>query len=56
MVDDDDAVAGQVHVELQALGAERQAAVEGRHRILGRERAPAAMREHLRPASAEERM
>ena len=56
VVDDDDAIAREVNVELQTLGAERQAAVEGRDRILRREHAPASMREHLRPATAEERM
>jgi hypothetical protein len=56
VVNHDHSVAGQVHVELQALGPERQAAIEGRHRVLGRERTPAAVREHPRPASVEERM
>ena len=49
VMDDDDAVARQVHVELEAVGAERQAVVERRDRVLGRQRAAAAMREDERP-------
>ncbi len=56
MMNDDDAVAGQVYVELQAVRAERQTALEGRCCILRRERAAASMREDQRPASREERM
>ena len=48
-MDDDDAVAREVHVELEAVGAERQAVVECGHRVLRRQRAAAAMGEHQRP-------
>ena len=48
VVDDDHAVARQVDVELEPVGAERQAVIEGREGVLGRERAPAAVREHQR--------
>ena len=53
VVHDDDAVARQVHVELEPIGAERQAVVERGDRVLRRERAAAAMREHQRPRRAE---
>ena len=56
LTNDDDAVAGQVYVELQAVRTERQTALEGRCCILRRERAAASMREDQRPASREERM
>ena len=56
MVDDDDAIGREVDVELQTPGAQGEAVVEGRDRILGRERAPASMREDLRPARVKERM
>ena len=55
MVDDDDAVARQVHVELDAVGAEREAVGERGQRVLRRERASAAMREHQRAANDDEK-
>ena len=39
-MDDDDAVAREVHVELEAVGAERQAVVERRERVFWGESAP----------------
>src|SRR5438477_449724 len=54
VVNDDDAIGREVDVKLQTLGAEGQAAVEGRDGILRRERAPASMGEYLRPVSAED--
>ena len=50
---DDDAVARQVHVELEAVGAERQAVVERRDRVLRPQRGAAAMREDERPLPGE---
>ena len=49
VMDDDDAVAREVHVELEAVGAERQAVVERRERVFRGERAAASMREDERP-------
>ena len=46
---DDDAVAREMDIQLEAVGAERKAVVEGRTGVLGRERAPAAVREDQRP-------
>ena len=48
VMDDDDAVAGQMHVELETVGAERQAVVECGDGVFGRQRAAASMREHQR--------
>ena len=56
MVDDDDGVAREVDVELEAVGAEGRRVVEGGHRVLARERAAAAMREHQRPQRRKERV
>ena len=56
VVNDDDAVAREVHVELEAVGAEREAVVERRDRVLRRQRAAAAMREHERTRDGEEGM
>ena len=56
MMDDDHAVARQVDVELESVGPEREPVVERRNRILRRERAAAAMREHQRPRRGEEGM
>ena len=53
---DDHAVAREVDVELEAVGAEREAVVERGDRILRRQRAPAAMREHEGPRRSEEGM
>ena len=53
---DDDAVAREADVELEAVGAERQAVVERGDRVLRRERAAAAMREHQGPRRGEEGM
>ena len=55
MVDDDDAVARQVDVELEAVGAERQAVIECGEGVLGTQRRAAAMRvdeRHGRDAGA----
>ena len=41
-------VPSEVHVEFEPVGAKRQAIVECLHRVLRRERAAAAMREHER--------
>ena len=49
-MDDDHAVAGEVDVELEPVGAQRQPMVEGQQRILGPQRRAAAMREDLCPA------
>ena len=48
VMDHDDGVAREMDVQLEAVGAEREAVVEGRTCVLGRERAPAAVREHQR--------
>jgi hypothetical protein len=40
---DDDAVAREVHVELKAVGAEREPVLEGRERVLGPQSRSAAM-------------
>ena len=56
VMDDDDAVAREVDVELEAVGAEREAVVECGDGVLGREGAAAAMREDQRPRRREERM
>jgi hypothetical protein len=45
-----------VDVELEAVSAKRQAGVEGRHRVLGRERAAASMREDERAPARKKRM
>ena len=50
------AVARQVDIELDTVGAEPQSVVERLDRVLGRERAPAAMREHQGTRRCEERM
>ena len=55
-MDDDDAVAREVHVELQAVGAGRKAAIEGRDRVFGADLAAAAVGEHERPRRAKRRM
>ena len=43
MMHDDDAVAGQMDVELETIGAERQAVIERRDRLLRPERRAATM-------------
>ena len=48
----DDAVAREVNVELDAVGAERQSVVERRHRVLGPQPGTTAMGEDERPARA----
>ena len=52
-MDDDDAVAGEVHVELEAVGAERESVIEGLDRVLRPERGAAAMREHEGPVGTD---
>ena len=42
-MDDHDAVAGEMDVELETVGAEGQAVIEGRERVLGPQRRAAAM-------------
>ena len=44
-MNDDNAVAREVDVELEAIGAERETVVEGLDRVLRPERGAAAMRE-----------
>jgi hypothetical protein len=56
VVDDHDTVARQSDVELQTVGAERQALIEGHVRIFGRKSRASTMREHQRPRRLEERM
>ena len=46
---DDLAIARQVHVELEAVGAGRQSAIERRDRVFRSDPAAAAMREDKRP-------
>ena len=46
MVDDDDGVAREAHVELEPVGAKAEPVFERRERVLWSERAAAAMREH----------
>ena len=48
-MDDDDAVAGEVDVELQAVGAGRQSAIERGNRVFRADLAAAAVREHEGP-------
>ena len=43
MMDDDDAVPRQVHVELEPFGAAGHAVVERRNRVFGTKRRPATM-------------
>ena len=45
VVNDDDAVAREMQVELEAVGAERQAVVERRQGVFRGERAPSTVRE-----------
>ena len=42
-----------MNVEFEAVGSERRAIIERGHRILGRERAAAAMREDQRARGSE---
>ena len=49
VVHDDDAVAREVDVELETVGAERQSVIERHHRVLGPERRAAAVGEDERP-------
>ncbi len=49
VMNDDDAVARQMNVELDTVGAERQPMVERRHRILRPQRRAATMGEDERP-------
>ena len=49
MVHDHLAVRGKTDIELQTVHAEGHRMVEGGHRVLGRERGAAAMREDERP-------
>ena len=44
----DNAVARQVHIELDTVGAERETVIECKDCVLGAKRRPAAVREHLR--------
>ena len=44
----DHAVARQVHVQFEAVGAEREAVVERRDRVFRRQRAATAMGKHQR--------
>ena len=48
MVNDDNAIARQMDVEFETVGAEREAVVERGNRVLGRERGAAAMRKDKR--------
>ena len=43
VMDDDNPVAREVHVELEAVGAEREPVLEGRERVLGPQSRSAAM-------------
>src|SRR6186713_1264639 len=54
-MDDNDAVAREVHVELQTVGAERHPLRKGVDGVLRRKRTPATMREHQRARCLEER-
>jgi hypothetical protein len=56
VVDADDAVARQVHVELQAVDTKRQAVVERRQCVFRGERAPAPVCEDERARRRKERM
>ena len=53
MMHDDDAVAGQMDVELETIGAERQAVIERRDRVLRPERRAATMGKDERPGRSE---
>ena len=56
IVDDDgNAVGGQLHVDLEAVGSERHAVVDRRHRVLGRQLRAAAMGEDERAIGSEDR-
>ena len=52
VVHDDDAVAREVHVELEPVRAEGQAVIEGEQGVLRPERRAAAMRVDLRPSGS----
>jgi len=54
VMDDDDAIEREVDIELEAVGAMRQAGVECRKRVLGREQTAAAVREDEGPRGREE--
>src|SRR4029450_8174723 len=47
-MDDDDPVAGEAHVEFEAVGAERQPIVEGRNGVLRTKGRPAPVRVNQR--------
>jgi len=55
MVNDDDAVTGQVNVEFEPVRTGRHSEIERRDGVLGPQRAATAMREHLRALRAEKR-
>ena len=50
------AVAGQAHVELEAVSPVREPVVEGRERIFRRQRTPAPVRKYQRPFGLKEGM
>jgi hypothetical protein len=52
----DDAIARQTDVEFQTVGAEREAPIERRDRVLGSQRAAASVCKHKRPGGCKEGM
>ena len=56
VMNDCNAVARQADIELQAIGSELNAMIEGSKRVLGTKRAAAAVRERQRTRSREKRM
>ena len=56
MMNDNNSVARQVHVELEAVGASSKSAIEGNQRIFRSELASAAMGEDKRAVRRERRM
>ena len=56
VMNDHDAVARKMHVELESVGPEAKSILERRHRVLGRQRAAAAMRKDQRSGRLEKWM
>ena len=55
MTDHDDAVRGQMDIQLEPIGASGMAAIKRRKGVFRPERAPSAMRENERPFVRQER-
>jgi hypothetical protein len=55
-MDDNDAVAGEMNVQLQAVSTEGETVVERRKRVFGSKRRSPPMRENLRTADVQSGM